>query len=157
MRGGKLIEDLQYVQAVPPALRNTVATLYNGEALSVSNNGIDTRPCDEINFVVNAGEFVGVPVLDLVIVQSNTNNPATATLITGRTTLDVAGTAAFTTITAATDSQLHNGSLKAKNFNRYMWVRSHQAAATTYYGVIAVKGKCDRDPQSNSPVFDLNY
>lgn len=157
---GKLIEDLKYVQAVPPALRNTAATLYNGSALSISNNGIDTRDYDQINFLVNAGEFVGVPAVDLVIMHSNTDNPSTASIVSGNASPDDTGDteAAFTEITAANDSQLHTGSINCSQFNRYMWVRSAQAAATSYYGSVAVLGKGDRDPSTTPvPVFDLNY
>ncbi len=157
---GKLVEDLKYVLAISPALRNTAATLYNGSAVSVSNNGIDTRDYDEINFVANLGTFVGAPALDLVIVGSSTDNPSGASIVSGNASpSDTASTnAAFTTSTTANDAQLRVGSIKCEQFNRYMWVRSAQAAATTYYGVTAVLGKGDRDPSSNLTVeFDLNY
>jgi len=157
---GKLIEDLKYVQAVAPALRNTAATLYNGSAVSVSNNGIDTRDYDQINFLINAGTFVGAPAVDLVIMHNTVNNPASASIVSGNASpSDTASTnAAFTELTTSNDAQLHTGSINCSQFNRYMWVRSSQAAATSYYSSVAVLGKGDRNPSTTPvPVFDLNY
>ena len=157
---GKLIEDLLYVQGLSSAERSSApGTIYNGQLSSISNNGIDTQDCDEINFIINVGTVHGGGTLDVAIVQNTTNNPATATLITGNASPnDTAATAArFTQITPANDEQIHTASIKANNFNRYMWARTLVAGASANFGIIAVKGKCDRDPQSNSPVFDLNY
>ena len=159
---GKLIEDLLYVRAVVPARRSVPGTLFNGSAVSVSNNGIDTRDCDEINFVVNAGAFEGAAgrvTVDIDIFESNSNIPSGATLISGSASpSDTASTAAsFTQITEANDQQLHTGSIKAKNFKRYMWAKTMQEGATSNFSILAILGKCDRDPQANDPVFDLNY
>jgi hypothetical protein len=157
---GKLIEDLLYVQAVSSGKYSSApGTQYNGVAQTVTGNGIDTRECDEINFVINVGEVNGGGTLDVSIVHAATNDPDDATLVSGSASpSDTASTGAtFTQITAANDNQLHTASLKAKEFKRYMWVRSRVAGASANFGVIAVKGKCDSDPQTNSPVFDLNY
>lgn len=145
---GKAIEDLKYVRAVGPAQSAVAATLYNGEAVSVSNNGIDTRHYDEINFVVDAGTFVGSATLDVSIVASNTDNPSGATLVSG---------AVFTQITTANDAQIHTASIKCKNYNRYMWVRANQNGDTTNFAALAILAKGDSDPAANTPVFDLNY
>jgi len=155
---GKLIEDLLYVQAIAAGKYSSApGTVYNGQASSISNNGIDTQGCDEINFVINVGEVSGT--LDVAIYESATNNPAVATAVSGYASPnDTAATAArFTQITPANDNALHNGSIKAKNFKRYLWAQTRVAGASANFGIIAVKGKCDRDPQTNSPVFDLNY
>ena len=157
---GKLIEDLLYVQAVAGGRYSSApGKVYNGSVSTVTGNGIDTRDCDEINFIINAGLAEGSGTLDVAIVQNTTDVPSTATLITGNASPnDTAATAArFTQISSANDQQLHTASIKAKNFNRYMWARTLVSAASVNFGIIAVKGKCDRDPQTNAPVFDLNY
>ncbi len=156
---GKIVEDLRYNQVVPAVTSAVAATLYNGSAISVSNNGIDTRPYDEINFIINTGTFVGAAALNCSIMHSATNNPSTATLVSGNASPnDTASTAAtFTQVTTANDAQIHNGSIRCSNFNRYMWLRSNQNAHTVPFSALAVLGKGDSDPASNSPVFDLNY
>lgn len=158
MPKGKIVEDLKYEFAVSSAQSAVAATLYNGSAISVSNNGIDTRPYDEINFVINAGIFVGAAELDVSIVGNTIDNPLTATLISGNgSPIDASVDATFDQISVSNDAQIHLGSIKCKNFNRYMWVRTSQNAHTTNFGVLAILGKGDSDPGSNSPVFDLNY
>jgi len=156
---GKLIEDLLFEQCVAPAVRTTAVTLYNGSLISVSGNGINTSECDEINFVINAGTFVGAATLNADVIGSNTNDPSVnAALLSGRTSPnDAAGNATFTTITTANDARRHAASIKSKNFPKWMWLRTYQTADTTNYSALAIKGKCDRNPQINNPVFDLNY
>lgn len=154
---GKLIEDVLNVQGFEPAQRVTAVTLYNGNAVATTGNGIDTRDCDEIVFIINAGEFLGAANLAASVVHSNTDDPATATLVAGRgSPNDTAQNANFNAITVANDRQLHQASIKCKNFNRYMWLRTYQTAVTTFYSSTAHLGRCDRDPQANSPVFDIN-
>lgn len=157
---GKIVEDLLYDQVVAAGKYSSApGTLYNGQLSSISNNGIDTRNCDEINFIINAGTVHTSGTLDVSIVENTTNDPSTATLVSGNASpSDTASTAAtFTQITPSNDEALHIGSIKCKNFKRYMWARHLVAGASANFGIIAVLGKCDRDPQSNSPVFDLNY
>jgi hypothetical protein len=157
---GKLIEDLLYTQVVAAGKYSSApGTQYNGVAQTITGNGIDTRECDEINFIINVGVMHGAGTLDVAIMDSATDDPDDATLITGNASpSDTASTsAAFTQITAANDNGLHTASIKAKEFKRYMWARTRVAGASANFGIIAVKGKCDRDPQTNSPVFDLNY
>ncbi len=154
---GKLIEDVLNQQCFQPAQRTTAVTLYNGSAVAVTGNGIDTRQCDEIVFVLNAGTFLGAAALNASVVQSNTDDPATATLVSGSASpSDTTTNATFTQITVANDAALHQGSIKSMNFNRYMWLRTYQTAVTTNYSATAHLGRCDRDPQTNSPVFDIN-
>lgn len=157
---GKLIEDVVTLQVFEPAQRVTAVTLYNGNQVATTGNGIDTRDCDEIVFVLNAGTFVGA-TLEADIVQSNTDDPSGATLVSGNASPnDTANTnASFTNVTIANDRQLHTLSIKSKNFNRYMWLRTYLQAGTAPYSAIAELGKCDRDPdaQASTPVVDLNY
>jgi len=152
---GKLIEDVLNVQCFEPGLRTTAVTLYNGNGVATTGNGIDTRDCDEIVFIINAG-LVNAN-LEADVVHSNTDNPATATLVAGQgSPNDIADNSNFNAITVANDRQLHQGSIKCKNFNRYMWLRTYQTAITANYSATAHLGRCDRDPQANNPVFDLN-
>ena len=154
---GKLIEDVLNQQVFAPAQRTTAVTLYNGSLVAVTGNGIDTRDCDEIVFVINAGEFLGAAAMNAAIVESATDNPAAATLVSGSASpTDTTTNATFTQITAANDNALHQASVKCKNFHRYMWLRTYQTAVTTFYSAAAQQGRCDRDPQTNSPVFDIN-
>lgn len=157
---GKLVEDLLYKQVVKAKKWSSApGTLYNGSASSVTGNGIDTRGCDEINFIINVDTVEGSGTLDVSIVHSTTDDPSAATVVSGNASpSDTASTAAtFTQITSSNDDQLHIGSIVAKNFHRYMWARCLVVGASANFGIIAVKGKCDIDEQSNSPVFDLNY
>lgn len=154
---GKLIEEVLNEQVFGPAQRVTAVTLYNGSLVAVTGNGIDTQPCNEIVFIISAGEFPGAAAMNASVVQSNTDDPATATLVSGSASpSDTTTNANFTAINAANDNALHQSSIKAKNFNRYMWLRTYQTAVTTNYSATAHKGRCDRDPQANAPVFDIN-
>lgn len=157
---GKLVEDLLYQQAVKAKKWSSApGTLYNGQAVSVSMNGIDTRDCDDINFVVNVDTVEGSGTLDVGIYHSNTNDPSTASIVSGNASpSDTASTKAqFTRVTSANDDALHIGSIRASNFYRYMWAATRVLGASANFGVVAVLGKCDRDPQSQTAVFDLNY
>lgn len=152
---GKLVEDVLNQQVFAPAERTTATTLYNGSAVSVTGNGIDTRNCDEIVFKINAGTVYAT--LNADVVASNTDDPSGATLVNGQLNPnDSTGNATFTAITTANDNAIHQGSIKCKNFPRYMWLRTYQTAVTTQYSAQASLGRCDRDPQANSPVFDIN-
>jgi len=152
---GKLIEDVLNVQVFAPDERTAATTLYNGSAVSVTGNGIDTRDCDEIVFKINAGDVNAT--LNADVVASTTDDPSGATLVTGRqTTNDTVSNASFTAITTANDNAIHQASIKCKNQNRYFWLRTYQTAVTTQYSAEASLGRCDRDPQANSPVFDIN-
>ena len=154
---GKLIEDVLNQQVVVPAQRVTAITLYNGSAVAVTGNGIDTRDCDEIVFIINAGEFLGAAAMNAAVVHSATNDPDDSALVSGSASAtDTTTNANFTQITAANDNALHQASIKCKNFHRYMWLRTYQTAVTTFFSATAHQGRCDRDPQSNSPVFDIN-
>lgn len=144
---GKLIEDVLNVQAVDSMQVTSAGTLYNGVAVSVTNNAIDTRASDNIVFCINAGEFLA-GTLDCDIVESDGVDPAAATAITG---------AEFDQITTANDEGLHNGSITCKNYKRYFWARTYNSAGTMPFGIVATLAKNDSDPQSNSPVFDLNH
>ena len=154
---GKLIEDVLNQQVVVPAQRVTAVTLYNGSAVAVTGNGIDTRDCDEIVFIINAGEFLGAAAMNASVVHSTTDDPDNATLVSGSSSAnDSTVNANFSTINADNDNALHQGSIKCKNFHRYMWLRTYQTAVTTLFSATAHQGRCDRDPQTNSPIFDIN-
>ncbi len=152
---GKLIEDVLNQQVFAPGLRTTAVTLYNGSGIAVTGNGIDTRRCDEIVFIINAGLVHAALAAD--VIASNTDNPATGVLVNGQLNPnDSTGNATFTAIGLTNDNAIHQGTIKCKNFARYMWLRTYQTAVTANYSATAHLGRCDRDPQSNSPVFDIN-
>jgi len=154
---GKLIEDVLNYRVVVPDERTTAVTLYNGSLVAVTGNGIDTRNCDEIVFVINAGDFPGAAAMNASVMHSATDDPDDATLVSGSSSpSDSTVSANFSTINADNDNALHQGSIKCSNLHRYMWLRTYQTAVTTNYSAIAKLGRCDRNPQANSPVFDIN-
>ncbi len=145
--GAKLIEILTLIIAVIAQSSSSAATLFNGVS-SGGTNGIDTRDSDEVVFLVNVGTIATSGTLDVTIYESDTNDSSTATAITG---------AVFTQFTPANDLAQYCGSIKCKNYKRYLWVRSVQSAHAIVFSASAVLGKGDRGPISNSPVFDLNH
>jgi len=155
----KTSEQNLVVKAVDPVQSAVAATLYNGSAVSISNNGIDTKAFKSVMFSIHAGTFVGAAALDVAIVANTVDNPLTATLVSGHASpSNTADTdAEFTQITIANDAQVHTAAIQCENFNRYMWVRSYQNAHTVNFEAIAILGNSDRSPQDNSLVFDLNY
>lgn len=153
---GQLIENVKYDQVIAPVQSATEATLYNGSAITVSNNGIDCKDFDEVNFILNAGTFVGSAALDIAIVESDTNNPSTATAISGKNSAQSTVSAAFTQVTTANDNSVLTGSLFTRNRKRYLWARSYQNAATCVFSVLASKNS-NSAPVSQTVDFDIQF
>jgi hypothetical protein len=143
----KIIELIKTIVAVIAQTSSSAATLYNGVS-SGGTNGLDTREQDELVIVANIGTIATSGTLDLTLVESATNDSSTATAITG---------AVFTQFTPANDNAQYCGSVKCKNYKRYIWVKSVQTAHAIVFGVSAVMGHSNRLPNANSPVFDLNH
>ncbi len=147
MSRGKVIEDNRFVSAVISQTSSSTTPLFNGVA-SGGTNGIDTQGCDEFVAIVNVGEITSPGTLDVDIYESDENDSSTATLIAG---------AVFTQFTDTNEDATYTGSVKCKNYKRYFFIHSVQSAHAITFAANGVLGKCDRDPQANSPVFDLNY
>ena len=143
----KIIELVKILIAVIAQTSSSAATLFNGVS-SGGTNGIDTRGQDEITILANVGTIATSGTLDLTIVQSDTNDSSTATAITG---------AVFTQFTPANDLAIYTGSIKCKNYKRYMWVKSIQSAHAIVFSASVVMGLSDRLPNANNPVFNLDH
>ncbi len=145
---GKLIEEAKHVQVVTPADREGNDTLYNGVAAG-SASGIDTMDFDEVNFIINAGTFVGDESVAASIAHSDTDDATASTALSG---------ADFTAITTANDAQIHTASLRSESvsFKRYLFLKTVQTGTgTSVFSAAAILGRDHANPQTNSPVFDL--
>jgi len=146
---GKLIEDLKFALTGLPQAVTTTKAYFNGSTTTGAGVGIDTQPYDEVVFCLIAGAMAAAGTMSAAIYESDTDNTEAATAITG---------ADFTDITTANDYAGQVGSIKCKNYKRYMYIRTVSASATSItFASGAVLGRSDQMPITNSPVFDLNH
>lgn len=111
---GKLIENVLVQQLDKPVSRTASTVLYNGSA-ATTGVAVDGMGFDEVLFVLNKGAVASGAVVVATIVGNTTDDPATATAITG---------AAFTTLGNANQNTLEVISIQSKDQNRYMWLKT---------------------------------
>lgn len=152
----KIIEGIKIQKVISPTGGTASTCLYNGSAVSVSNNGIDTFGYDEIVFVVNYGTAYTGSSLDCSIMAASTNNPASASVVA---LLNDSGTSTNATFTAfgTTSNTIKNATIKCSNASRYQWLRTYQGSVTVNFSAVAILGKCKEEPISNSPEFEIGF
>ena len=153
--GSKLIEDVKIQQAIYPTGGTASTCLYNGSAVSVSNNGIDTLGYDEIIFTLSYGTAYTGSVLNAYVVGATTNNPSGATTVTLLDDTGASATATFTGLTTTSD-QIQKATIKANNANRYLWLKTYQDSVTVNFSAVAIL-KATSMPVNNSPVFEIGF
>lgn len=154
MMGGTIMENLKYTDLVHPNAGTNNTCLWNGSAVSVSNNGLDTRDYDEVVYNVDVGELSSGGTLDVSIFASDTNNPTTASIINEKNNAGTLTDATFTQFTTANTNQL--GWIKCSQTPRYHWVMTYQGTASVYHSVKAIL-RANRVPVDNSPTFEIGY
>ena len=146
---GKLIEDLKFALAGLPQAVTTTKAYFNGSTTTGAGVAIDTQPYDEIVFGLLVGAMGAGGTMEAAVWESDTDNTEAASAVTG---------ADFTDVTTANDYGGQLGSIKCKNYKRYMYIRTVSASATSVtFASGAVLGRADGMPIANEPVFDLNH
>jgi len=127
------------------------ATVYwNGKSITFGSGiGIDTQPYDDCVIYVGVGTFQGaVASLLNSVYESATDDPTTATLVTG---------ASFTTIDEDTDDTGEVGAIKCKDQMRYLFLRTEAQGTplTVDFGALIALGRADSQAVSQTLVFDV--
>ena len=149
LKVGKLVEPANYVDG----------TFYNGSAVSVTNNALDTKDFDELIIIVNSGDatsFLVGDTLDVSLYESDGVDPAAATLVSLADQEGTATAATVTQITSASDSAI--GFVKTSASKRYIWARSVVASITSCnYAINYILGKADSMPTSQVADFEVGF
>lgn len=142
---GKLIENVVYDQIFEPTSVTATGVLYNGAA-ATTVGFIDTKDYNEVNIILNKGTCSGI--IDAAIYESDATDPSAATAISG---------ADFTQITSSSDNTIESMSLLAKNYKRYLWLRTSKITNTNacLISATAVLAKPNSAATSESPVADV--
>lgn len=155
MINGTLNEGLRFTTAIHPTQGTASTTLYNGSAVSISNNGIDTRSYDEILIKVSSGTMYDGSTLNFAVYESESNDPSAATLASYDDQEGTDTDATFTQITDSDDEQV--GFLKTAMTKRYLWVQSYQSSVTVNFEASYVLGKADTLPVDNLATFEIGF
>jgi hypothetical protein len=142
----KLNEQLKLGIAVEAKDYRSAGSLYNGVA-SASNTYIDTTGKESLLIMINAGVIGAGNTLDVLLKASSVDDPAAATAISG---------AAFTQLTPSNDQQLHCAELNTAERKPYIWVETFKTGTGSCNVGITYALQSSKQPESNSPVFDLD-
>lgn len=162
---GSLKTEVKYRNLHKPAFTSSALTLYNGSDVAVTGNGFDISRYDEIMPVAITGDMTGGSAT-VSFVSSNTNDPATATTISGlecplHTTLTQSTVnASFGALT--TSNSRVQGFIKTKNVGKqYIWSKVVTTAATCNISVGLICGESTVKPvlaqDSETLTFDIGY
>lgn len=154
MINGTLFENVKFGVAVAPLTSTTTTALYNGSAVSVTNNGIDVSGFDEAVFMVSVGD-VNSSTLDVSLYESDGIDPSEATLVS----LPVAGASSGTNASFTQIDENGNsfGAVKTKATKKYLWVVTESGASAQEYAVFYALGKADSVAVSQTADFDIGY
>lgn len=156
MINGSLKDGIKYQSLVKPTGGTASTTLYNGSAVSVTANGFDCISYDECLFNVDTGTMYTGSTLDCAVVGADSDDPASAAVITKYKTDGTTDTTEFTQITESSD--IAQGSLKTKNSTyRYLWLRSYQGSVTVNFSANVIAGKGDTLPVAPTLDWDIGY
>jgi hypothetical protein len=156
MVNGTIFENLKYGQLLSPQALST-ATTYNGSAVSTTGNGLDTLEFDELVVLVNTSDVDATSTIDVSLYHSNTDDPATASLIALPTAAGVSTNASFTQVTNDSAQQMI-GFVKTKASKRYIWAKQVASISNSCYASIDyILGKSDTLPVSQSAEFEIGF
>jgi hypothetical protein len=162
---GQLKTEVKFKELYKPAFSSSVLTTYNGSDVAVTGNGFDITPYDEVIAVAVTGDMTGGSAT-VSFVSSNTDDPATATNVTGlECPLHTTFTQSTTTATfgALTTSNARvQGVIRTKNASKkYLWSKVVTTAATCNLTIGLICGEATTKSvltkDSETYTFDLGY
>ena len=138
---GKLAEDTKTV-VLHHSKQFVATTACYGQIL-------DTQDYDEAKIVLNVGTAQSATTLSAILYESAQKTVDSMVRVTG---------GLFPLINSANDDGVHVASIKCKNYKRYLTLQCLSGAMgspTIAMGAVAVLGRGDSDPGSDSLAFDL--